>query len=40
LIRDLAVKDARVDIVLEYDPEDVNIKLVRRKGEVDIVVVK
>ena len=39
-IRTLRVGDATVDLALERLPSDVGVELVRRDGDVEIVVVK
>ncbi|MEW5895883.1 MAG: glycogen debranching N-terminal domain-containing protein [Candidatus Omnitrophota bacterium] len=39
-IRNLHVGSARLDINLEYHPEDVGIKVVKRKGHVEVISVK
>jgi glycogen debranching enzyme len=39
-IRGLVIGDASVDVTLDRHPDDVGLKIVRRDGEVEIVVVK
>lgn len=39
-IRNLTLPEARVDLLLERHPNDVGVKVLRREGDVEIVVVK
>jgi glycogen debranching enzyme len=39
-IRDLTIGDADLDVVLDRHPEDVSVKVARRHGDVEVILLK